>query len=652
VSRFPALYRMPVFYLTLAIVGMTLYASGALTPRREAVFVPSRAEPPIPDVSTSVVSRPESPTPGPPAVRVSDPILRDADWLRRKVVVTGRSVAPRTSPTGDPTGTVLAPFSIRFVYGETPTMLQVGPASTGPEGWIFRSDVSEWDTRLVARPTARSNRPAIEIYGEQSCLVSALSARICPKHGGRCPSEIENGGADGPEPRFGWPILRFATIAGNDGSPRRIDEVVPLVSELVPTETERLAPLRPALRQVYVAFVIDTTFSMKPTIDAARSLATRLAAAVSKQFGDVTLHLGLVEYRDDAPGLGFRARVATPFTDAAGFRAVINSLEAAFREDMTSGESVFDGVSLALPGSPGRLDWPSGRAGELATKLVVLLGDSPDHAVDLDRARALAARARAAGISIASMALDRPDSLTAADHARLESQWNALAEGAYRPLDRARKFASPLPPLSIRVDEAASLATRLQALIEDRVERARSLAELAAAEDDGRLDEYLQSRGLTVAQATPILDDLRRGDPVPKRTRRRVPTLRSGWLAERIGETEFVAVNVLLSRDEIETLIARLSTSTGDPDDLRAIVVAASAGELDFLTEDLRTLTPEDRRKRRAAFPARRTLPVDLNVRVRAAIDGLARWRDSTNWPEPSQAADARTTIPFTLLDF
>ena len=167
----------------------------------------------------------------------------------------------------------------------------------------------------------------------------------------------------------------------------------------------------------------------------------------------MTLRLALVEYRDAAPIYGFRPRIVTPFTDPAGFLAALDRIEAAPRGDGSIDEAVLDGVAPPCPppageplGTAAHLDWPTGRAGELATKMLVLLGDAPDHARDLDRARALAALARTAGITIATVSIDRADSLSRAEPARYRAQWHALAEGSFRPRDKAGGFARPIPP--------------------------------------------------------------------------------------------------------------------------------------------------------------------------------------------------------------
>jgi hypothetical protein len=652
---------MPVVYLFATTVGLGAYFSGIWKPgpvsdpppasSNTAPLATSKLVPELPKVDAT----PPDSGPAPTAVITTvspTGIPRDTDGLRRKALITGQNVFLRPSPDGDPIGQVLPRFGSRFVYNETAAMLRVGSTPDGAEGWIYQADTAPWNSRLVARPTSRINRPSIEIYSEQSCLSASISGRVCAKHDGRCPSETEGQDEGATTPRIGWPVVSVGTVAGGDGFPREVVEVIPLATETAPTDAERLAPLRPALRQVYVAFVIDTTESMKPSIEQARALASGLAKSMNTQFGDVSLHIGLIEYRDDSPALGFHARVTTAFTEIAGFQAVVNTIEAALHEDAVAGESVIEGLNLALPGTPGGLNWPTGRAGELATKLIVLMGDSPDHSKGTDRMRAVAARAKASGVSIATVALNRSDALSTADQTRLDQQWQILAEQSYRPLDRTKKFTTELPPLAIRADGASSLVPRVQALIEDRLEHARGLSELARAEDEGRLDEYLNSRGLTKAQAAPILEELRRGEIAPKRTQRRTPVLKKGWLSLRMGATLFVTLDVLVSREELETLISRLSTQKGESDELRAIINATAAGEMAFLKSDLRGLTSEEQVKRRKAFPSPIPQSGSVAERLRTTLQALGKIRDETSWSDPRQTVDGRVLIPFDLINF
>jgi hypothetical protein len=680
VRRFPALYRMPVVYLAASVVAAALFVFGRAGATRRETEVSSS------DGILAVASLRDGMRRAEPTRPVeSDAVLRTADGLRRKVVIRKLEVVPRKTPEGEAAGRPLDYFAIRFVYGETRVMLQVGPRSGAPDGWVPRDAVLEWDSRVMARPTPRGSRPPLVIYREENCLAAAVGGRSCPRHRGRCPTVGEESSEGGDDSFLGWPILKTKTVKAADGSVRPIFEVASLVADRAPPASptpERLGSLEPALKHVYVAFAIDTTASMQATIDAAKTLATDLASEVSKRYSDVTLHLALVEYRDDSPGFGFKARLAAPFTDAPGFRGIIGTLSAAHRGDGSVDEAVFDGVALALPGSPGGIAWPTGRSGELATKLLVLLGDAPDHARDLARAEALAAKAKASGITIAAVALDRPGSLSRDERARFDAQWRTLAEGSYRPADRKNGFTAPVAPLLIRTDQAASLAPSLQALIDDRIERARALAALAAAEAEGKLREYVDSRGLTLKQVAPVLVDLHRGEPDPtsrpdpRSNGRKAPSVRQGWVAERAGAARQVTVEILMSRGELDSLIAELaalqqaaSSPTEELGDLLAIGTAAATGETSFLAADRGAQTFADHLRRRRNLPPARPdsllnrsqtdlLRADaldraaLDARLRDALLGLTRRRDAADWSDPLRTVEGMATVPYDLIDF
>jgi hypothetical protein len=439
---------------------------------------------------------------------------------------------------------------------------------------------------------------------------------------------------------------------------------------------------------VYVAFVIDTTASMQSSIDAARTMAGKLVADASRHYGDVTLRLALVEYRDESVVYGFRTRVVTPFTDPDGFRAALGRIAAARQGDGSVDEQVLDGVASGLPrpasepvGARYHIDWPTGRAGELATKLLILLGDAPDHARDLERAKALAALARESGITIASVGIDRADR-SRDEQQRYRDQWRTLAEGSYRPLDRAANYARPIEPVLVALGEADALAPRLQDLIDDRIEHARQLAALAAAESEQRLEEYVTSQGLTLRQVHPVLVDLHRGEakprprPDPRFGNRRAPSVRRGWIAEKLGGKPLVTVEVLMSRAELDALIGELVSfqqaaqgNARDLSELLRIGTAAASGETDFLAADRGALTFAEHLRRREGLPP---APADSLLRrtqsdllqaddlTRAALDDrlgecirrLVKRRNEPDWDDPKRTIDRMALVPYQWIDF
>ena len=683
----PALYRMPVFYL-LVLIGAVAYGLGVGFGSKEiASPVDSSDDVPGPiRVATEEDDRPPS-----------DGILRTTDGLRRKVVVKDLAVVTRSDPgRGKAVGRPLDYFAIRYIYNEEPkgrpVQFQVGPMGGPPQGWVPTSAVLEWDTRLMARPTPRAGRPSLVIYRDESCLVDALAGRTCPRHDGRCPTEGEEPSeapdapaSSGDGPPLGFPILASKSVEGGV-----IHEVASLVKDqaqapILPTEPP--PDLRPYLKVVYVAFAIDTTASMQATIEAARRLASELVASASRRFADVKLRFALVEYRDADPRYGFKARTVTPFTSPEGFLASLNRTNAATRGDGSVDESVLDGVSLALPRGSGeasveRVDWPTGRAGELATKLLVLLGDAPDHARDLERARALANRAKGAGITIATVAIERPGMLSRDEQARYRDQWRTLAEESYRPLDKATGFAQPVAPITASLQEGDRIAERLEALIDDRVEHARTIAALATAEAEGRLGEYVNSQGLTLNRVAPVLVDLHRGDaakvarPDPRFDGRKAPSVRRGWIADSIDGRPMVAVEILMSSDELKTLIGELtqlqqaaSGTARDLSELLQIGTAAASGETSFLAADRGSKTFADHLRRRQGLPPSRpgsllarsqsdllrsddlTLAA-LDARLRSSLLQLTKRLQAPDWKDPRRTIDGMALVPFEAIDF
>ncbi|WZO97464.1 VWA domain-containing protein [Isosphaeraceae bacterium EP7] len=689
----PALYRMPVVYLVTLLAVLAWGLPGLLARR-----VATRPAASTPAVSAEKTDASSKPKPFAVAIPPADGILRTADGLRRKVVIKDLDVVCSSDPVaGYKAGRPLDYFSIHFVYGEASAngrpVIQIGPREGPPRGWVPADSVFEWDTRVMARPTPRSGRAPLVIYREEPCLLDALAGRDCPRHAPNpCPTEGEEDAASQAAATLGIPVLATKVVPQQEGPPRTIYQVASLVSDRAPPQPrprEVPADFLPALKRTYVAFAVDTTASMQATIDAARRLASGLADETQGHARDVTLRLGLVEYRDAAPAFGFRARVVTEFTDPQGFLKALEQIEAASRGDGSVDEAVMDGLAVALPAAPGEtvgtlrhLDWPTGRAGELATKMLVLLGDAPDHERGTDRADALAALAKTAGITIAAVGLDRPGQLSRDEKNRREAQWNALAAGSFLPGDKANGFARPIEPVVIDLTDSGRLESTLQALIADRVEHARTLAALAAAEAEGKLAEYVNARGLTLDKVAPVLVDLHRGEPDavprpdPRQGGRKAPSVRRGWVAQTMGEARLVTLDVLMSRDELDDLIRELvawqkaaASAPADLVDLARIGAAAAAGETSFLAADRGDQTFADAIQMRGGLPPARPdgllgrtqselLRADdaylgaLDRRLRSSIAALLRRRNDADWSDPARTVDGLAPVAFDLIDF
>jgi hypothetical protein len=123
------------------------------------------------------------------------------------------------------------------------------------------------------------------------------------------------------------------------------------------------------INHVDLAFIVDTTGSMGPFIDAAQRQMVSMIDALARS-ADVSMRLAVVQYRDHPPQdhLVYRA---FPFTnDLEEARATINSLKPEGGGDAP--EAVLDGVLAACID----LAWrPHAR------RLAVLVGDAPPHGI-------------------------------------------------------------------------------------------------------------------------------------------------------------------------------------------------------------------------------------------------------------------------------
>ncbi len=695
----PAFLRMPIVYVGLVLIVLLVGTFSVLrSSRSEERWI----------VSSTVNARPEPSNRKGPAPKQDDPvepgrasgadkILRTPDGLRRKVLVTELGLVCRSAPVGGvPVGRPLDYFSIHFVYGESPEQagrFQIGPREGPVLGWVPKNAVLEWNSRLMARPTSRHDRPPLVIYREPGCLLDAMAGRTCPHHKGGCPIEGEELAASnrGEESSFGLPILTSKEIPQPDRSTRTIYQVASLVRDQAPYVPPETPPpdWMPDLRKVYIAFVIDTTASMQASIDAARQAASTLVAEASKREQGVTLRLGLVEFRDASPVFGFRVRIVTDFTDPTSFRKALDRVEAASRGDGSVDEAVLDGVALALPARVGEpagaksLGWPTGREADLATKMLVLLGDSPDHDQDLERVHALARQARDAKITVAAVSIDRKNYLRGDEPARYRAQWHALAENSYRPADPDRDFAGPIAPVEATLGDATDqIAARLEALIRDRVKHALSLAALAEAEAEGKLVQYTNRQGLTMDQVAPVLADLHRGEskPIPRRDPRfegrKAPSVRKGWIAAQWRGVPLVELELLMSRQELALLIQELTElqravqgTTRDLTELLRIGNAAVAGETTFLSVDRGDQTIAEHMRRRRELPPPRSesllrrsqtdlLQADelfraaLEARLRSSLTQLIQRLHEDDWNDPRRTIDGMALVPYAPIDF
>ncbi|BCM88457.1 hypothetical protein IAD21_00288 [Abditibacteriota bacterium] len=115
-----------------------------------------------------------------------------------------------------------------------------------------------------------------------------------------------------------------------------------------------------------IAFVLDTTGSMTPLLQAAREHMTSL---LSQLASESSLRVGFVEYRDHPPQDKLLTRVVPFSSDLKSAQKTIEAFSAQGGGD--GPEAVFDGIVAAT-----QMEWR-----RHARRIAVLIGDAPPHGV-------------------------------------------------------------------------------------------------------------------------------------------------------------------------------------------------------------------------------------------------------------------------------
>ncbi|MDX2039377.1 MAG: hypothetical protein SFX72_22210 [Isosphaeraceae bacterium] len=547
----PALHRMPIFYIVLAFA--TLCAWLVLRPRTD----PVRAiDPPPPS--------PSSPAESPRIDRKAVPEVLESG-LRRKVML-GPQGARLDSDAGD--STTLEPNAILFRFGEDARGVLVG-RSRDPEGRVDPNALLEWNSRLTAFPTPSFGRPLIQIFGERQCLEASILARGCELHAATCPTlASENDHSAFPTAAsIGWPILDSAQLSNPTGESALLLRIAPFLGA---NESER-ENRRAGPATIEIGFVVDSTESMKRPVELLRDQLPARLAAIRATHPDVNLRFGLISFRDRASHLEYASkRIGDLGSPEASMFA---QLRAADRPDGSVAEAVADAVASALPQGSEAFSWSPGSR----TRILLLVGDAPDHDERLYRVGSIAALAARERISIATVSI-RSSLITAAESNRRRAQWSTLSEESYRP------FPGSSRRLAVEVDRPEDLTNEIAELIEGSIRN--------ASETDAS------------ARAKSAVGEPRRDDR------------RSGWISSRKGGAELIEFRAALSRVELDALLA-VDETVADRESLEQLRDALIAGELDFLAVDRAEGDS-------AAFAARRRLASSLPI-SRASTDGSNR---------------------------
>jgi len=551
---------------------------------------------------------------------VRRPLLQPGKKTIYQRVIThpGAAISQKPGSPDQPQAQPLRPFTVLYVYSretrDGQDWLEVGPSSAGEvSGWIKAGLTSDWKQAMTLVLTDRTGRQPVLFFKDSKSLMEVCSAEVPGKVAEQLASRFEQlkTGGDGVPKEF--PLL--AMEPSQEAVPRRRFYLIPIFQVQEPFEGVKfleVASIDPGLpvketepatagampdqaagpkkeeQKAAIAFVIDTTISMKPYIERCRRAVVKIYDAVEKAGLADRVAFGLVAFRNSiqkTPGLEYTSRVVSDFKDGTNreeFEKALAGVDEAKVSSHSFDEDAFAGLKTALE----KLHWEPyhSRLILLITDAGSIRNDDPFSSTGMNETE-MADLAAASGVKIFALHLRTPAG----------QRWgrtHAQAETQYRTLTRQSDPA--LADLYIPVE-----ATDLE----------------AGVEGFGRIVEGVAATMVEMVRATtagqrfrlPAPASLKPGDPLSEAEYKaavvgyamqldflgqrggiRAPQVVTSWIVDKdLAElTPTVEICVLLNKNQLSDLYQRLkiirdeaqrTKRTGAKDFFQGIMSAAAA---------------------------------------------------------------------------
>ena len=258
------------------------------------------------------------------------------------------------------------PFSSYYVYERRDIdgrqWVQVGTDSNGEvDGWVDGDQVFDWNQTLTVAFRDPAKQPRVMLFGDRDSLKKIVDEDDAAAYR-KLRSQVADGDVAGTpvvavQPDYNVDIRRNfylvpildhedVLVGGQQARMLRVASV-PLQDSALIVETYRTG----------IVFVIDSTVSMKPYIDATREVMQRVYRSIDNEKLGNRVSYGLVEYRDNTdavPGLDFVTRIAADLGGTGEeFLTSIRGVQPAPVSSEGFNEDAYAGVEEAI----GAIDW-------------------------------------------------------------------------------------------------------------------------------------------------------------------------------------------------------------------------------------------------------------------------------------------------------
>ena len=467
------------------------------------------------------------------------------------------------------------PFTVLYVYARRDGWLQVGPLGTGPQGWLKAAQATDWNQSLTLLFSQRSGRDPVLFFAKEPQLQALCAAPDMEKQWAALQQQVAAALKDKTELKDS-PVLAAEPADAQGAVAAQRFYLMPILKMTDPFEGVKfleVASIDPGSQQqdnkdtgdtgkprTGIAFVIDTSISMKPYIDQSLNVIRSIYDQLEKDKLNNDVGFAVVAFRSSlkaTPGLEYNTRVVSDFVTAQNRKAL--ETELAKVQEAKASSHAFDedspsGIKTALD----QLNW-----GPYSTRMLMVISDAgPLPVTD----------------PYAGVKMDMPE---LADYARTKGVWitavhiksasgqknHASAEKAYRTLTRLSDNRSNYQavPAQTPAEGAKQFGAVAQALTSGVVNMVRqTLAGKLVTKPKAEASKADKSRPSPEAEAQQLAEALGYAmqlEFLGKQRQNRAPQVVDAWIADtdlrqlaQSRQVPSVEVAVLLTKNQLNDL--------------------------------------------------------------------------------------------------
>lgn len=538
----------------------------------------------------------------PPALaQPATPLLIEGKQTLYQRVLVREATAGRDAREGRDSGPAVRPLQALYVYAREGDFVQVGATDRGGElFWLPAAAVTDWRQNIVATFEGSANLERLIFFRDYDAAyevvesedpgpaAAALRAEALAAEAGGAPAQqvVALGPRETVDLRqnlYVMPILTSEEAVFEQGAFVNLLDVAVARAQggsrpapaagaardpnLIAGPAGSEAEIRKGYRAA-VVFVVDTTISMQPYIDATRAALAEIYDEISASAAGDVVSFGLIGYRDNlsaAPGLEYDVRSFVDLSQGGSRQQFLDGI-AGMSEARASSRNFREDSYAAIEHAVQAMDWDG-----FGARYIVLVTDAgPREAGDPLSATGLN------GAGLGNIVRERLGAAVAVMHLRTPggARDHASAEAAYRALASQPN----LPPLYFGVENGDATAYRDRARDLGRliVGQVRSFQQGNEAAGPGGDADPLAAVGRTMQLAY-----------LGAQTGARAPDVFQAVVADRDFDRvglKPLSIRLLITKSELSDLqqalqiiVDKAEENVIDPDKFFAQVLAAAA---------------------------------------------------------------------------